>query len=164
MLLQLKLKTSSPRIQGVKLGFCLLATLLVQLITQAKNYETFRINTYVSIMFRVISFHIIIVVIIMCTSEKHSQNNNSDITVIWVSDWFKWANLFKISSSMSQFSTNKRTLSVICCFLFAVFNICDPQHQVSNSITTQSNNRNSKPSSQSQVDPSGIKQFRCECL
>ena len=32
--------------------------------------------------------------------------------------------LFKISSLMSQFSTNKRTLSVFCCFLFAVFNNC----------------------------------------
>ena len=37
-------------------------------------------------------FHIqfIIVVIIMWTSEKLSQRNKSDITVIWVSDWFKW--------------------------------------------------------------------------
>ena len=63
----------------------------------------------------------IIVVIITWTSEKPSQKNNSDITVIWVSDWFKWVDLFKISSLMSQFSTNKRTLSVFCCFLFAVF-------------------------------------------
>ena len=60
----------------------------------------------------------------MWTSEKPSQKNKSDITVIWVSDWFKWIDLFKISSLMSQFSTNKRTLSVFCCFLFAVFNNC----------------------------------------
>ena len=60
----------------------------------------------------------------MWPSEKSSQKNNSDITVIWVSKWFKWANLFKISSLMSQFPTNKRTLSLFCCFLFAVFNNC----------------------------------------
>ena len=27
--------------------------------------------------------------------RKTFRKNNSDITVIWVSDWFKWANLFK---------------------------------------------------------------------
>ena len=30
------------------------------------------------------------VVIIMWTSEKPSQQNEPDITAIWVSDWFKW--------------------------------------------------------------------------
>ena len=39
-------------------------------------------------------------------------------------NWFKWANLLKISSLMSQCSTNERTLSVFCCFLFAVFINC----------------------------------------
>ena len=67
---------------------------------------------------------IIIVVIITWPSEKPSQKKNSDITVIWASYWFKWANLFKISSMVSQFSTNERTSSVLCCFLFAVFNNC----------------------------------------
>ena len=66
----------------------------------------------------------IIVVIIMRPREKPWEKNNSDNAVIWVSNWFKWANLFKISSLMSQFSTNKRTLSMFCCFLFAVFKNC----------------------------------------
>ena len=65
---------------------------------------------------------LIIVVIIMWSREKPSEKENSDITVIWVCDWFKWANLFKISSLMSQFLTNQRALSLFCCFLFAVFN------------------------------------------
>ena len=98
---------------------------------------------------------LISVVIISWTSEKPSQKK-SDITVIWVSDWLKWVNLFKISSLESQFSTNRRTLSVFCCFLFAIFNnyiIVDPLRQVCESITTQSNNINSKQLSQSQVDP-----------
>ena len=56
-----------------------------------------------------IQINFIIVVIITWTTEKPSQKNNSDITNIWVSDWFKWLNLFKISSVMSEFSTNKRT-------------------------------------------------------
>ena len=60
----------------------------------------------------------------MWTSEKPSQKNKSDITVIWVSDWLKWVDLLKISSLMSQFSTDERTLSMFCCFLFAVFNNC----------------------------------------
>ena len=73
---------------------------------------------------------IIIVVIITKTSEKPSQkiinkknndnDNNSYITFIWASDWSKWVDLLKISNLMSQFSTNKRTLSVFCYFLFAV--------------------------------------------
>ena len=33
---------------------------------------------------------IIIVVIITWPSEKLHQKKNSDITVIWVCDWFKW--------------------------------------------------------------------------
>ena len=52
---------------------------------------------------------IIIVVIITWPTEKPSQKNNYDITVFRVTDWLKWLNLFKISSLMSQFSTNKRT-------------------------------------------------------
>ena len=67
---------------------------------------------------------VIMVVIFMWTSEKPSQKSNPDITVIWVSDWFKWVDLFKILGLMSQFSTNKRTLSEFCCFLLAVFNDC----------------------------------------
>ena len=69
-------------------------------------------------------FLIIIVVIITWPSEKSSEKNNSDITVIWVCDWFKLVDLFKISSLMSQFSTYKRILSVFGCFLFAVFHDC----------------------------------------
>ena len=37
----------------------------------------------------------IIVVTIMWTSEKPSQKNKSDITVIWASDWFKWVNFMQ---------------------------------------------------------------------
>ena len=73
---------------------------------------------------KVYFWHNPFVVIIMRTSEKSWQKDKSDITVIWVSDWFKWIDLLKISSLMSQFSINKRTLSVFCCFLFAVFNNC----------------------------------------
>ena len=50
---------------------------------------------------------------------------------------------------------------VFFCLLFSI--IVDPQ-QVSDLITTQSNNINSKQLSLSQVDSSVIKQFRCECL
>ena len=60
----------------------------------------------------------------MWTSGKPSQKNKSDITVFWVSDWFKWVDLFKILSLMSKFSTNERTLSVFHCFMLAVFNNC----------------------------------------
>ena len=74
---------------------------------------------------------IIIVVIIMWTSEKPSQKNNSDFTVIWVSDWFKWVNFMQnpehdvtVSYTVSQLASNERHLSVFCCFLFAVFNDC----------------------------------------
>ena len=68
---------------------------------------------------------IINIVIITWTREKPSEKkNNSDITVIWVSNWFKWASLFKISSLIWQFPTNKRTISLFCCFLFDVFNNC----------------------------------------
>ena len=95
-------------------------------------------------------------------SEKPLQKSQSDITVIWVRDWFKWVDLFKISSLMSQFSTNKRIFSEFCYLRFSI--IVDPQHHVSHSITTRSNNINSKQLSQSQVDPQVIKQFRCECL
>ena len=42
-----------------------------------------------------ILFNIIIDVIIMWPSEKPSQKNNSDIAVIWASDWFKWVNLMQ---------------------------------------------------------------------
>ena len=52
----------------------------------------------------------IIVVIITWPSEKPSQKKT----------------LIKISSMVSQFSTNKRTISVFCCYLFAVFNDCWP--------------------------------------
>ena len=52
---------------------------------------------------------LIIIVIITWPTEKLPQKNNSDITVFRVTDWLKWLNLFKISSLMSQFSTNKRT-------------------------------------------------------
>ena len=79
---------------------------------------------------------------------------------MWVSDWFKWVDLFKIWGLMSQFSTNKRTLSVFVVFCLQFSTIVDPQHQVSNSMTTQSNNINSKQLSQSQIDPSVIKLFR----
>ena len=48
-----------------------------------------------------------IVVIITWPREKPSEKNKSDITVIWFCNWFKWANLSKISTLMSQFSTNK---------------------------------------------------------
>ena len=71
---------------------------------------------------------VIIVVIITWPSEKPSQKNNSDITVIWVSDWFKWVNLMQnlehdvtVSYMVSQLASNERQLSVFCCFLFAVF-------------------------------------------
>ena len=71
----------------------------------------------------IIGFNII-VVIMTWPREKPSEKNNFDITVIWFSNWFKWANLLKISSLKSQFSTNKRTLSAFCCLLFAVFIKC----------------------------------------
>ena len=51
---------------------------------------------------------------------------------------------------------------VVFCLLFSI--IVDPQQQISHSITTQSNNINSKQLSQSQVDSWVIKQFWCECL
>ena len=51
---------------------------------------------------------------------------------------------------------------VVCCLLFSI--IVDQQHEVSNSITAQSNNINSKQLSKSQVDPWVVKQFRWECL
>ena len=54
-------------------------------------------------------FVVITVVIITWPTEKPSQKNNSDIKVFRVTDWLKWFNLFKISSLMSQFLTNKRT-------------------------------------------------------
>ena len=73
------------------------------------------VNDYESLV------RLIIVVIITWPSEKPPQKSNSDITVIWVSDWFKWLNLFKISSLMSEFSTNKSIiiyvlLFSVCCF------------------------------------------------
>ena len=71
---------------------------------------------------------VIMVVIFMWTSEKPSQKSNPDITVIWVSDWLKWVNSMQnlehdvtVSYMMSQLASNKRQLSVFCCFLFAVF-------------------------------------------
>ena len=51
---------------------------------------------------------------------------------------------------------------VVFSLLFSI--IVDPQQQLSHSIITQSNNKNNKQLSQSQVDPSVMKQFRCECL
>ena len=70
--------------------------------------------------------HLVLIIdeINMWTTKKPSQKNNSDIIVMRVSDWLKWLDLFKISSLMSQFSTNQRTLSVFCCFLFAVLDNC----------------------------------------
>ena len=71
---------------------------------------------------------IIIVVIITWPSEKPQQKNNSDITVIWVSDWFKWVMFMQnfehgvtVSYMMSQLASNEIQGSVFCCFLFAVF-------------------------------------------
>ena len=71
---------------------------------------------------------LIIVVIITWTTEKPSQNYNSDITVIWLSDWFKWVNFMQnlehgvtVCYMMSQLASNEIQESVFCCFLFAVF-------------------------------------------
>ena len=76
-------------------------------------------------------FPIIIVVIITWPREKPSEKKNSDITVIWVSDWFKWVNFMQnlehdvtVSYMMSQLASNERQVSVFCCLLFAVFNNC----------------------------------------
>ena len=69
-------------------------------------------------------FFIIIVVITTWPREKPSEKNNS---VSQLSGSVIGSNglcLCKISSLISQFSTNQRTLSVFCCFLFAVFNNC----------------------------------------
>ena len=70
----------------------------------------------------------IIVVIITWPSEKLNKKNNSDITVSWVSDSFKWVNFMQnlehdvtVSYMMSQLASNEIQESVFCCFLFAVF-------------------------------------------
>ena len=58
---------------------------------------------------------LIIVVIITWTGEKFQLQNEHYITGIRVADSSNGLNLFQISSMMSQFSTNKRTLCVLCC-------------------------------------------------
>ena len=71
--------------------------------------------------------------------------------------------LCKISSMMSQFSTNKRTISVFCCYLFAVFNNCWS--------TTPSFSSNSytklwykyQTITLNPAYPQVIKHFRCKC-
>ena len=69
--------------------------------------------------------NLIIVVIITRPSET---KNNSDITAIWVSDWFNRVNFMQnlehgvtVSYMMSQLASNEIQESVFCCFLFAVF-------------------------------------------
>ena len=52
------------------------------LLKEHSNDKMFQLTLFLSLF--------IIVVIITRPSEKPSQKNNSDITVIWVSDSFKW--------------------------------------------------------------------------
>ena len=96
--------------------------------------------------------------------RKTFRKNNSDIIVIWVCDWFKWANLFKISSLMSQFQpiNEHYRCFVVFCLMFLI--TVDAQCQLFHSITTAHNIINSKQSFQSLPYPQVIKQFRCECL
>ena len=42
--------------------------------------------------------------------KTFTQKNNSDITVIWVSDWFKWVDSLKISSLMLHMWENVVTV------------------------------------------------------
>ena len=63
--------------------------------------------------------------------RKTFRKKNSDIIVIWVSDWFNWVNFMQnlehdvtVSYMMLQLGSNERQLSVFCCFLFAGFNNC----------------------------------------
>ena len=63
----------------------------------------------------------IIVVIITWTSEKPSQKNNSDITVIRVSDSFKWVmSMQNFELDVTVFKKSKDIFSVllfsVCCF------------------------------------------------
>ena len=67
---------------------------------------------------------LLIVVIITWPSEKPSKKKTLTSQLSGPLIRSNWLNLFKISSMMSQFSTNKRTISVFCCYLFAVFNNC----------------------------------------
>ena len=56
--------------------------------------------------------------------EKPSQKNNSDITVIRVSDSFKWVLFMQNFEQDVTVFNHSGSLSVFCCFLFAVFNNC----------------------------------------
>ena len=76
---------------------------------------------YLELLF---SEFIIIVVIITWPTEKPSKKKNSDITVFRVSDSFKWLMFMQNFEHGVTVSTNKRTMSVFCCYLFAVFNNC----------------------------------------
>ena len=67
---------------------------------------------------------IIIVVIITWPSEKPSQKKTLTSQLSGPLIRSNGLCLCKISSMVSQFSTNKRTISVFCCYLFAVFNNC----------------------------------------
>ena len=68
------------------------------------------------------SHWLIIVVIIMWTSEKPSKKNNSDISVIWVSDWFEWVDLFKSQAWCHSFQPTKEhyLCFVVFCLLFSI--------------------------------------------
>ena len=69
-------------------------------------------------------FVLIIVVIITWPSEKLHQKMNLTSQLSGPLIISNGLCLCKISSMMSQFSTNKRTFFVFCCFLLAVFNKC----------------------------------------
>ena len=107
---------------------------------------------------------IIIVVMITWTSEKPLQKKSltSQLSGSLIGSNGLINSKFRTWCHSFQPIKEHYLCFVVFCLLFSI--IVDPQNQVSNSITTQINNINSKQLSQSQVDPWVIKQFMCEYL
>ena len=104
--------------QSARLTFCDLALLKINPCSVVKYVEFFNHCDW--------RMRFVIIIIIIITGPSEKLHKKICLTS-QLSEPLIRSNglcLCKISSMMSQFSTNKRTFFLFCCFLFAVFNNC----------------------------------------